>query len=760
MIWGHASFPTPVLAGLSVLSWGMLIAGAGVCAAAAGIAAVRGIALHRSSRVLAGAGMLLAALACGEIQWERPDPRQVLVMVDLSPSTRGAAYRNPEWLVRRIDRLLGRAPRRVVCFGQGPVLEWSGGRPLETMPAERTEFSPPPAGAVLLFSDGQFELPVGAPPTYIVVDPLLESPEDVSVRWMELRGSEAAVGVASTAAEARELSLGGTGRMAVPPGGAVLSAPIAPGAARMDAVAVGKDLWPENDAMSMDVPRPAGGERWWVGARPPAGFLAMELPEDSAAYLSPAVIVLDNQPAADFSQRQLERLEQYARDLGGGLVMLGGDRAFAAGMYAGTALERLSPLASVPPKPTLHWVLLADASGSMAGSDGGPTRFEQVTRAMVRLLPRLPAEDAVTVGSFAETVRWWTRGRSARETMGLSLPPADVRPHGPTNLEPALLEVIGAVDGSVQTELLLLTDADARLEGVEAIEKGLLAKRVRLHLLALRSDGRALRPLERLVGATGGRLVRQDSPEGWTAAIQNLYAQVSPRHLIRASMSLRYEGNLASLGSRTIDLANRVWLKRDALKLATGGEDLPLAASWRVGSGIVLAAAFSPSAGDALEMARLAAQPPADPRLRVSWESGRQLRVRVEAADQAGYLNGQRLALEMNGAAWAIPQAGPGRYELAVPAPREPALATVRHGGRVLDRRAVAGRYAEEFEAIGNNRRAMAELAGRTGGAVIGPNDPGPIRPVWPGRRVALTPWLAMAGGMLVAAGLVRWKAG
>ena len=92
------------------------------------------------------------------------------------------------------------------------------------------------------------------------------------------------------------------------------------------------------------------------------------LPTGAAAYLAPAVIVLDDVAADRLSPEQQGRLRQCVRDLGGGLVLLGGGHAFAAGGYPGSALESLSPLASTPPRPTTHWMLLADGSGSMGSA--------------------------------------------------------------------------------------------------------------------------------------------------------------------------------------------------------------------------------------------------------------------------------------------------------------------------------------------------------------------------------------------------------
>jgi len=73
------------------------------------------------------------------------------------------------------------------------------------------------------------------------------------------------------------------------------------------------DDWPENDQLQIRVPPPRLAERWWIGPDAPANFKSLtpeQLPTDSAAYLAPSIIILNNTPASAFSQTQLDRLEQ------------------------------------------------------------------------------------------------------------------------------------------------------------------------------------------------------------------------------------------------------------------------------------------------------------------------------------------------------------------------------------------------------------------------------------------------------------------
>src|SRR5205085_8454056 len=107
-----------------------------------------------------------------------------------------------------------------------------------------------------------------------------------------------------------------------------------------------------------------------------------------------------------------------------------------------------------------------------------------------------------------------------------------------------------------------------------------------------------------------------------------------------------------------------------------------------------------------------------------------------------------------------IPQTAPGRYELTIPAPRARSFATVRHDARVIDRLAVPGRYAAEFDAIGNDYDALRTLARRTGGRLIDRAWNRAIEIPFPRREILLTPFLALASAVSLAVALLRWRVG
>jgi len=191
-----------------------------------------------------------------------------------------------------------------------------------------------------------------------------------------------------------------------------------------------------------------------------------------------------------------------------------------------------------------------------------------------------------------------------------------------------------------------------------------------------------------------------------------------------------------------------------------------MVASWNAGEGRVVAAVFGPGPRGVEAMAKLVERKPRDPRFRVTWEAGAKVHVIVDAVEEGKFLNDVKVGVELldqgsSGASaevTALTQTGPGKYEAWVDAPRSPRLATVRAEGRVLERFEVAGRYAAEFEAVGNDHAAMEELAQRSGGRVIGVGEDQEIKIEWPGERVPLSAEFGIAGAGLLLGALWRWR--
>ena len=184
---------------------------------------------------------LLAAAAAGVTVIAAGEPT-VVVLIDLSPSTRGAAYRDPAVVSRRIDQLIPGRAYTIRAFADGPLfaegtLEVALDNAMPESPtaedsraedsraanaraddlqtkdlqtgsagsatdaprgtpaggtfvgraiaagerATRTRLPAVAADAMLLFSDGRFPPPPALPPTFAVIDPGLLAARDAQV---------------------------------------------------------------------------------------------------------------------------------------------------------------------------------------------------------------------------------------------------------------------------------------------------------------------------------------------------------------------------------------------------------------------------------------------------------------------------------------------------------------------------------------------------------------------------------------------------
>jgi hypothetical protein len=707
-------------------------------------------------------------LTAGNPLWQLATPGQIAVMIDVSPSTRGASFRDSALLKRRLDQLLGDKPFSLIKFANRniPTPE------LDTteIPSDQTTFTPPPAHAIVLFSDGRFSLHDQSPPVYPVIDPLLQNPTDASITDIQTIGNQVAVTVTNNGPP-RTLTLDGVSgpTTQLVEGNQTIIRQIDPTAAQITAFLSPADLWPENDSMSIRVPQRQLSERWWIGPSVPTGWTNLspsQLPADPAGYLAPSVIVLNNLPADQLSPSTQAHLNQFVRDLGGSLVILGGDTAFASGGYEGTTIGELSPLASSPPVPSMQWILLIDASGSMSQSvdEPGQTRWSSATRALVNLLPGLPPADTISVGQFSDTLTWWSDGKTARQTALLDLPPPSAQPHGPTNLQPVLKAIASNVN-PLPTQLILITDADVAFDEPAALAARLKKAGVHLNLLAI-ERGSGLAQLQTIVNITGGTLMPQNIPQQWATALRQLLIAALPQRLRHDATGVSFIGAASAIPGGTTAPWNVTWPKDHVTPIAIGKGSQFVAATWHVGLGQVLATAFSPTDAQTQSLVQLVASQPHDPRIQVSWRTGPSPRVTINAQDHGTYLNNLDLTLRLEAPhgqtpqTYLIPQTGPGTYELSLPPQPEAAIATVLHDNAIIDRMALPGWYCQEFSRLGNDIPALEELARRSGGSMILPSQTTPIQFNWPRRDYRLTPWLAMAAAMSLGVGLVAWRAG
>jgi len=97
-------------------------------------------------------------------------------------------------------------------------------------------------------------------------------------------------------------------------------------------------------------------------------------------------IILNNVPAWDLSEKQMRSLQSYVRDLGCGLVMVGGDSSFGPGGYRSTPVEETLPVAmdikNMQYLPGGAVAMIMHSCEFPGGNDWAKSVCSQVTRQM------------------------------------------------------------------------------------------------------------------------------------------------------------------------------------------------------------------------------------------------------------------------------------------------------------------------------------------------------------------------------------------
>lgn len=218
------------------------------------------------------------------------------------------------------------------------------------------------------------------------------------------------------------------------------------------------------DGVIVDVAQPprvlivAGQPSWgdvFAGALKIHGIDAKVVESKRAPYyikdwLAYETIVLMNVPAIDLTTQQQELIEKAVAEHGRGLLLLGGENSFGPGGYYETALERLSPLSSRVPReaPRIALVFVLDRSGSMQRDEGGATRLDiakQATLAAVRLLHPQSQIAIVVFDSEAKVVLPLSE---AKNTAAILQALRGVEPGGGTAIHPGLVEALHQMAGS------------------------------------------------------------------------------------------------------------------------------------------------------------------------------------------------------------------------------------------------------------------------------------------------------------------------
>jgi Mg-chelatase subunit ChlD/uncharacterized membrane protein len=516
-----------------------------------------------------------------------------------------------------------------------------------------------------------------------------------------------------------------------------------------------------------------------------------ELPSDISTLSDYASVVLVDVPARELSQRQMEALRSYVRDLGGGLVMIGGPTSYGVGGYYKTPIEDALPvemqIKDQQRRSQLAMVFIIDHSGSMGETSGGATKLELAKEAAARSVELLMPNDRVGVIAFDDAAAWVVPLAELSDSAEVINRIGSIRVGGGTDIYAGVLAMSKILpdDPAQVKHVILLTDGGADPSGIaELVQKLHDENNITLTAVGVGRDAAPFLPS--LAEAGGGRYHFAANP----GSIPSIFTEETTL----ASRSYIEEGEFFSKQVSSSPLLNGITEapplygyvatspKDAAQTILVSDQDDPILAAWQYGLG--KAVAFTSDATGRWarnwidwekfpqfwgQIVRYTIGDPNASALSVSVDQqGDTAQVIVDArATNGDYLNGYTLngnIVAPDGSAEPIElqQTAPGRYEGSFQ-PRDQGAYVIGVAGQSPAGEAVNERagwvlsYSPEYRNLESDPDALYQLtlAAQGQAATDNPADafahtrsaPAAARPVWP--------WL-----LLIAALLLPFDAG
>lgn len=261
-----------------------------------------------------------------------------------------------------------------------------------------------------------------------------------------------------------------------------------------------------------------------IEVRPPLG-----IPKSLAELQKFDCLIISNVPATAMSMNQMDIIRTYVEDLGGGLIMTGGDQSFGLGGYYKTTLETILPVRSnfekEREKPSLAMVLVIDKSGSMGGE-----KIELAKDAARSATELLGPSDQIGVIAFDGNPTWVSELHSGSDKGFVIDRISMIEAGGGTSIYPALndaYESLLAASAKLK-HVILLTDGHSEPGDFEGLSGDMSAARMTVSTVAVGTSADETL-LERIAEIGGGRYYQCDDP--------NAVPQIFAKETVEASKS-------------------------------------------------------------------------------------------------------------------------------------------------------------------------------------------------------------------------------
>jgi uncharacterized membrane protein len=320
-------------------------------------------------------------------------------------------------------------------------------------------------------------------------------------------------------------------------------------------------------------------------------------------------VVLVDVPRLRLNDAALAALQVYVRDLGRGLVTIGGPRAYGAGGYTDTPLEETLPVdmgvRDRQKQPDVALVVVIDKSGSMdachcnsfeggMGNGGagiaGVKKTDIGKEAILRAASALTAQDELGVVAFDEGAHWVVQTAPLGGVADLQGSLNAITPNGNTNIFAGLDQAVQSLEKATATRrhIILLTDGWSSSGQYDQILADMKAAGITLSTVG--AGGGSNPFLEGLARRGGGRFYNAANPSSIPDIFLKETQQVSGQQIVEEKFFPIQTSSSPILrglddGLPSLLGYNGTTAKSAAQTVLVTARDDPLLAQWQYGLG-------------------------------------------------------------------------------------------------------------------------------------------------------------------------------
>ncbi len=513
------------------------------------------------------------------------------------------------------------------------------------------------------------------------------------------------------------------------------------------------------------------------------------MPTDLPSLAQYNSVVLVDVPASQLGNNQMETLQSYVRDLGGGLVAVGGPTSFGVGGYYGTPLEDALPvdmqIKDEKRRPSLDIVFIIDHSGSMSETSGGVTKLELAKEAAARSIELLFPNDRVGVIAFDDTASWVVPMTDLQNPEDVANAIGGIQVGGGTDIYAGLLAMSKVLpnDPAKVKHVILLTDGGADITGIpELVEKLYKENGITLSTVGVGNDAAPF--LKDLAALGGGRYHFTNNASTIASIFTEETSLASRAYIVEESF-------FPSLVNSSPILAGITETPRLHGYIASSAKDLaqvilqsdkgdPILTTWQYGLGKSVAFTSDATGRWARDWARSEIFPTfwtqavrytindsLNSVLQMTIESqGEKANIILDARNRTGdFLNAYQIEANIvspNGEAQSVTftQTAPGRYEFEF-IPKEQGIYLIRFSGTTdtgsgsdsfAETTGWALSYSPEYQRIDPNPDLLLRLSALANGQVASPLPADVFNHNLKATRASqpIAPWLLLIAALLL----------